>query len=98
MWYAVISEDVDNSLELRRKSRDAHLSRLQALVADGRVLIAGPHPAIDADDIIVDAIFGIGLNRPADDWVMAIFQYFRASKAFTLSIDNTVQMTWVSKL
>ncbi len=44
-------------------------------------------PVIGPDDIIVDAIFGIGLNRPADDWVKALFQHFRASKAFTLSID-----------
>ncbi|MBE9490076.1 MAG: NAD(P)H-hydrate epimerase, partial [Bacteroidetes bacterium] len=44
-------------------------------------------PVIGHDDIIVDAIFGIGLNRPADDWVKALFQYFRASKAFTLSVD-----------
>ncbi len=44
-------------------------------------------PSIGRDDIIVDAIFGIGLNRPADDWVKALFQHFRASKAFTLSVD-----------
>lgn len=50
MWYAVISDDVTNSLPMRLKSRDAHLARLKALAADGRVLIAGPHPAIDAED------------------------------------------------
>ena len=50
MWYAVISQDVDNSLPLRAKSREAHLARLQALASEGRVLIAGPHPAIDAED------------------------------------------------
>jgi uncharacterized protein YciI len=50
MWYAVISEDVEDSLPMRLQSRDAHLSRLRALAADGRVLIAGPHPAIDAED------------------------------------------------
>lgn len=44
-------------------------------------------PPIGVDDIIVDAIFGIGLNRPADDWVKGLFQHFRKSKAFTLSID-----------
>ncbi len=44
-------------------------------------------PPIGSDDIIVDAIFGIGLNRPADDWVKGLFQHFRTSKAFTLSID-----------
>lgn len=50
MWYAIISEDVENSLPLRVGAREAHLARMQDLVADGRVLIAGPHPAIDADD------------------------------------------------
>lgn len=50
MWYAIISEDVENSLPLRAASRQAHLARLQALVDEGRLLIAGPHPAIDADD------------------------------------------------
>lgn len=50
MWYAVISQDVENSLELRATSRDAHVARLKALVAEGRLLIAGPHPAIDAED------------------------------------------------
>ena len=44
-------------------------------------------PKIGADDIIIDAVFGIGLNRPADDWVKGLFQYFRKSKAFTLAID-----------
>lgn len=44
-------------------------------------------PQIHPDDIIVDAVFGIGLNRPVDDWVKKLFQHFRATKAFTLSID-----------
>lgn len=44
-------------------------------------------PEIHQDDIIVDAVFGIGLNRPVDDWVKALFMHFRATKAFTLSID-----------
>jgi hydroxyethylthiazole kinase-like uncharacterized protein yjeF len=42
---------------------------------------------IDEKDIIVDAIFGIGLNRPVDDWVKGLFNFFRATKAYTLSID-----------
>lgn len=50
MWYAVISEDVKDSLEKRGKARDAHLARLRTLADDGRVLIAGPHPAIDSPD------------------------------------------------
>ena len=50
MWYAVMSEDVENSLERRSKARPAHLARLSALVNEGRLLVAGPHPAIDAED------------------------------------------------
>lgn len=50
MWYAIISEDVQNSLPRRATARDAHLARLRALVDEGRVLVAGPHPAIDSED------------------------------------------------
>jgi hypothetical protein len=50
MWYAIISEDVENSLPLRAEARPAHLARLQSLVSEGRVLVAGPHPAVDSPD------------------------------------------------
>ncbi|GGG49643.1 NAD(P)H-hydrate dehydratase [Bizionia arctica] len=44
-------------------------------------------PPIEEDDIIIDAVFGIGLNREVGDWVKQLFQHFKASKAFTLAID-----------
>lgn len=50
MWYAIISEDVEDSRERRAGAREAHLERVRQLVDDGRLLIAGPHPAIDSDD------------------------------------------------
>ena len=50
MWYAIISEDNENSLPLRATAREAHLVRLRVLAAEGRLLVAGPHPAIDAED------------------------------------------------
>lgn len=50
MWYAIMSEDVANSLPLRATARDAHLARLRELVAEDRLLIGGPHPAVDAED------------------------------------------------
>ena len=50
MWYAIISQDVENSLEKRLSVRPAHLERLQILKDQGRLLIAGPHPAIDSED------------------------------------------------
>ena len=50
MYYAIISEDVPDSLPLRKQARPAHLERLEALKNEGRLLVAGPHPAIDAED------------------------------------------------
>lgn len=50
MWYAIISQDIENSLEKRLSVRPAHVERLQALKNEGRLLIAGPHPAIDSED------------------------------------------------
>ncbi|WP_372756660.1 NAD(P)H-hydrate dehydratase [Mariniflexile sp.] len=44
-------------------------------------------PEIQADDIVVDAVFGIGLNRPVDRWIKGLFMHFRKSGAFTLSVD-----------
>lgn len=50
MYYAIISEDVANSLEKRKAVRPEHLARLEQLAAQGRLLVAGPHPAIDSED------------------------------------------------
>lgn len=50
MLYAIISEDISNSLEKRKLTRPAHLARLQQLNDEGRLLVAGPHPAIDNND------------------------------------------------
>ena len=47
MWYAIISEDVEDSLEKRASARPDHLARVNALLDEGRLLIAGPHPAVD---------------------------------------------------
>lgn len=50
MLYAIISEDVADSLEKRLSSRPAHLKRLQELQDAGRLILAGPHPSIDSDN------------------------------------------------
>jgi len=50
MWYVIYSKDVENSLELRAGARDAHLARVKELQAQGRLLLAGPRPAIDSED------------------------------------------------
>ena len=50
MLYAIIAEDVPGSLEKRLAARPAHVERLKALLAEGRLVLAGPHPLIDAED------------------------------------------------
>ena len=50
MLYAIMAEDVADSAELRAMSRPAHLERLKTLQSDGRLILAGPHPAIDSPD------------------------------------------------
>ena len=50
MWYAIIAEDTPNSLEKRLAARPPHLERLQALQHAGRLMLAGPFPAIDSND------------------------------------------------
>lgn len=50
MWYAIICQDREGSLDRRLSARPAHLERLEALHREGRVLVAGPHPAVDGED------------------------------------------------
>ena len=50
MLYAIMGQDVENSLERRLSVRPKHLERVQQLIDEGRVRIAGPHPAIDDED------------------------------------------------
>lgn len=50
MFYAVIARDAEGSLSARQAARPAHLARLTLLQEEGRLLLAGPHPAIDSED------------------------------------------------
>ncbi len=50
MLYAIICEDTPNSLPKRQQARPAHLARLQLLQDAGRLILAGPHPAIDCEN------------------------------------------------
>ena len=50
MLYAIIATDVANSLEKRLSVRPAHVERLKQLQAEGRIVLAGPHPAVDSND------------------------------------------------
>ncbi|MGE0355363.1 MAG: YciI family protein [Burkholderiales bacterium] len=50
MLYAIIAEDVPGSLDKRLGARPAHMARLKTLLDEGRLVLAGPHPLIDAED------------------------------------------------
>ena len=50
MYYAIFGADAPDSLPIRRRVREAHLARVRELVDAGRLLVAGPHPAIDSED------------------------------------------------
>jgi uncharacterized protein len=50
MWYAIVGHDTPNSLDKRVAARPAHVARLQAMQSEGRLLLAGPFPAVDAID------------------------------------------------
>jgi uncharacterized protein YciI len=50
MWFAIIAEDVADSLEKRKGARPAHIERLQKLLDEGRLFVAGAFPAIESED------------------------------------------------
>jgi hypothetical protein len=50
MWYSIICKDKEDSLKLRLKTRESHLKRINSLSESGRILIAGPNPAIDSEE------------------------------------------------
>lgn len=50
MYYVINGKDVEDSLEKRRGTRPAHIARLQELKNEGRLLLAGPYPTVDAED------------------------------------------------
>ncbi|WP_303317565.1 NAD(P)H-hydrate dehydratase [Flavivirga abyssicola] len=78
-----------NCSDKRSKDFLINYDRIKNVTKDWPTLLSCTEdfPEIHPDDIIVDAVFGIGLNRPVDDWVKALFMHFRKTKAFTLSVD-----------
>ncbi len=80
---------VVNCSDKRSKDFLKNYDRIKNVTKDWPTLLSCKEefPQIHHDDIIIDAVFGIGLNRAADDWVKALFQHFRNSNAFTLSVD-----------
>jgi hydroxyethylthiazole kinase-like uncharacterized protein yjeF len=80
---------VANCSDKRSKDFLVNYERIKQTTKEWPTLLSckDDFPQIGADDIIIDAVFGIGLNRPIGEWVKNLFQHFRASKAFTLAID-----------
>lgn len=74
MLYAIIGEDQPNSPELRLANRPAHLERLEALQSEGRLLLAGPFPAIDSPDP--------GPNGFSGSLIVAEFETLEAAEAW----------------
>ena len=67
MWYAIIGTDIADSLARRQSARPAHLERLNRLRNDGRLLLAGPFPGIDAEDPGVAGFSGSLIVAEFDD-------------------------------
>ena len=80
---------VVNCSDKRSKDFLINYDRIKNVTKDWPTLLSCTEdfPEIHQDDIIVDAVFGIGLNRPVDAWVKSLFIHFRSTKAFTLSVD-----------
>ncbi|WP_372937636.1 NAD(P)H-hydrate dehydratase [Seonamhaeicola sp.] len=80
---------VVNYSDKRSKDFLINYDRIKNVTKEWPILMTSEEdfPQIHPDDIIVDAIFGIGLNRPVVDWVKNLFKHFRNTKAFTLSVD-----------
>lgn len=74
MWYMIYAEDVENSLEIRMQARPAHLQRISQLVDQGRILVAGPTPAIDSEDPAEAGFTG--------SLIIAQFESLQAAKAW----------------
>ncbi|MDH3451302.1 MAG: YciI family protein [Gammaproteobacteria bacterium] len=74
MLYAIIAEDVPDSLQGRKSARPEHLRRLQDLCDAGRLIAAGPNPAIDAEDP--------GANGFSGSVIIAEFESLEAAQAW----------------
>ena len=77
MLYAIIATDVADSLQARLAARPAHLERLQQLKAEGRIVLAGPHPAIDSNDP--------GAAGFSGSLIVAEFESLEAAKAWAVA-------------
>ncbi|MBT0588054.1 YciI family protein [Alteromonas oceanisediminis] len=74
MFYSIVAQDAPNTLSQRLQTRPAHLARLRALAEEGRLLVAGPNPAVDNEDPGPDGFSG--------SIVIAQFDDFNAAKTW----------------
>ncbi|QIE58500.1 NAD(P)H-hydrate dehydratase [Rasiella rasia] len=80
---------VANFTDKRSKCFLINYDRIKTVTKDWPILMTSAHdfPEIKDEDIIIDALFGIGLNRPPEGWVKELIQYLNSKKSFKLSID-----------
>ena len=71
MLYAIISEDHEQTLAARQRVRPAHLERLKSLASEGRLVLAGPHPAIDCEDPGTEGFTGSLIVADFESWEAA---------------------------
>ncbi len=83
MLYAIFGEDVPNSLAQRLAARPAHLERLQALQAEGRLFVAGPLPAVDSPDP--------GASGFTGSLIVAEFDSLEAAEAWARADPYTIE-------
>lgn len=80
---------IANFTDKRSKCFLINYDRIKNVTKDWPLLMTSEadFPTIDPQDVVIDALFGIGINRPPEGWVKALIQYINATPAFTLSID-----------
>ena len=71
MWYAILGRDHPEALPRRQAARSAHLSRLETLKSEGRLLLAGPLPRIDGEDPGPAGFYGSLIVAEFDDLAQA---------------------------
>ena len=80
---------IANFTDKRSKNFLMNYDRIKNVTKDWPLLMTceADFPVIDPKDVVIDALFGIGLNRPAEGWVKLLIQHINATPAFTLAID-----------
>ncbi len=91
MWYVIFAQDTEDSLAARENARSEHLERLQDLVNQGRLLVAGPMPAIDVVDPGPAGFTGSMIVAEFDS-LQAAQQWAEADPYVAAGVYNTVDV------